>query len=177
MCLLWGPPGVGKTHTAFALANHLLDKGRNVIVATALDLMAELRGSVTHGCGQGARVAECDGLVVIDDLGAEKSTDFAIQELYRIISKREAWESLTLVTTNLSPDQIAERKGPRMVSRLASGLVRELTGPDRRLSRDVERAKGRDRWPSGTARTRRDGRAVSRMRHSSSAQTRRWCAP
>lgn len=74
-------------------------------------------------------------LVVLDDLGAEKTSEFALQSLYIIIDKRYSEMCPTIITSNLTVDEIAEKVGDRIASRIA-GMCRviELRGRDRRIS-------------------------------------------
>jgi DNA replication protein DnaC len=73
-------------------------------------------------------------LLVLDDLGAEKTSDFALQSLYIIIDKRYSEMRHTIITSNLSVDEIAGKVGDRIASRIA-GMCRviELKGRDRRI--------------------------------------------
>lgn len=81
-----------------------------------------------------SRYSWCD-LLVLDDLGAEKVTDWSRQLLYLLIDRRYRNQKQTIVTTNLTPDQLAETIDARIVSRLAEmGVVIELTGSDKRVS-------------------------------------------
>ena len=73
-------------------------------------------------------------LLILDDLGAEKTTDWALQSLYIIINKRLSEELQTIITSNLSLDELRDKIGDRIASRIA-GMCKivKLTGRDRRL--------------------------------------------
>lgn len=74
--------------------------------------------------------------LVLDDLGAEKASDWAIQMLYVLIDRREReGNNRIIITSNLSLDEIAERLSDRIASRIR-GMCRiiKFTGKDRRLS-------------------------------------------
>jgi len=76
--------------------------------------------------------------LILDDIGTEKSSEWSLQTLYVIINKRSVEpQNITIVTSNLTLNQVAEKLGDRIASRLA-GLcqVLELRGEDRRLNRD-----------------------------------------
>lgn len=74
-------------------------------------------------------------LVVLDDLGAEKTSEFALQSLYIIIDKRYSEMRPTIITSNLSVDEISEKVGDRIASRIAGMCkVIELKGKDRRIA-------------------------------------------
>jgi DNA replication protein DnaC len=72
------------------------------------------------------------GLLVLDDLGAEKGSDFLLERVYAIVNHRYSWERPTIVTTNLDLEQMGAL-WPRMASRLCSGVVVSLAGKDKRL--------------------------------------------
>lgn len=136
---LCGPAGTGKTHLAVA-AMHALPRRRGERFITVPELLVGLRNSFRDG----ERVSEIDiidryasaPLLILDDLGAEKSTEFAIQSLYIIIDRRYAGMLRTIITSNLTLDEIAEKVGDRIASRIA-GMCQVITmrGEDRRLHR------------------------------------------
>jgi DNA replication protein DnaC len=87
-----------------------------------------------------------DGSVlVLDDLGAERPTDWALEQIAYIVESRHAVDALTIVTTNYAPSQLAERLGrddpvigQRIVSRLLEGATKiELKRADLRARRAV----------------------------------------
>lgn len=81
------------------------------------------------------RILESRQLLIIDDLGAEKPSEWVAETLYRIINHRYEHELPVVITSNLSLDQLAQRLGDRTASRLAELCeVIELTGRDRRLA-------------------------------------------
>ena len=73
-------------------------------------------------------------LLILDDLGAEKTTDWALQSLYIIVNKRLSEEKQTIITSNLSLDELKEKLGDRIASRIAGMCkVMQLKGKDRRF--------------------------------------------
>lgn len=71
----------------------------------------------------------------LDDLGAEKLTDFAKQSIYFLLNEREQWGKRTFITSNYSLDDLDKLFDARISSRIAGMCkVVELTGPDRRLN-------------------------------------------
>ncbi len=82
------------------------------------------------------RVANCHYLV-IDDLGAEKPTEYVRQATYYIINHREMHELPTFITTNFSMDYLDENIDSRISSRIAGMCeIIRMEGKDRRLARD-----------------------------------------
>ena len=74
---------------------------------------------------------------MIDDLGAEKTTDFVRQTLYYIVNEREQNELPIIVTSNYTLKDLAAKFDERISSRLA-GMCKQvkLTGTDRRVKKD-----------------------------------------
>jgi len=102
-----------------------------------LDLASELRAEVMHGeLYLSRRCRMCD-LLILDDLGREKLTDFILQEFQRIVDWRYREERPIAVATNRLPEEIIERYGENTFSRWTETCeIAEVTGPDLRLGRD-----------------------------------------
>lgn len=80
------------------------------------------------------RIAGCKGLLAIDDLGAEKITEFVRQITYFIINEREQNMRRTIITSNYTLDQIDEMIDDRVSSRIIGMCeIIELKGRDRRI--------------------------------------------
>jgi DNA replication protein DnaC len=73
----------------------------------------------------------------LDDLGAEKATSWAITTLFLIIDRRIREMLPTVVTTNLTPEQIEEQLGPRVASRLSGMYCAYIDLPDYRKQKAV----------------------------------------
>lgn len=129
--LLVGAVGTGKTHAAYALANSAFDRGQLVVAVPVPDLLAALRPSGDDGT-LGARARVCD-LLVLDDLAAEKPSEWTAEQLSALIDARVREERRQVVTTNATYGELETRLGPRTMSRLTGGAtVVRFTGPDRR---------------------------------------------
>lgn len=99
---LSGGVGCGKTYAAAAIANAILDKGYRVWMVTAPALV-ELMGFETYGRTMNRlKVFE---LVVIDDLGAERGTEYAKQKIFEAIDSRKNAGLPTIITTNLDMER------------------------------------------------------------------------
>ena len=135
-----GPSGTGKTHLAVAIATHRAEAGDSVCFVTSPDLMAELRGAAAPGASAGAdplQPALAADLLVLDDLGAERFTPFADEQLTRLLGHRYDHRRPTVLTTNLSAQQLASSR-PRLASRIADQFVTSrlpISGPDYRSHR------------------------------------------
>ena len=63
------------------------------------------------------RILSCD-LLILDDLGTEMTTSFVVSALYQIVNTRLLERRSTIISTNLTPDQIAGRYSPQIASRI-----------------------------------------------------------
>ncbi len=97
--LLWGGVGTGKTFSAACIANVLLDAGVPVIMTSFVTLLGTSKGfDIDTKMIESLNQAK---LLIIDDLGAERSTDFALEKVYSIIDGRYSAGLPMILTTNL----------------------------------------------------------------------------
>lgn len=128
--ILAGAVGTGKTHAAYALGNLLVSQGHTVEAWTVHDLLEALRPS-----GDDAPGAPKVDVLLLDDLGAGKPTEWAMENLTALLDERLRQERRTIVTTNLTADQIAEAWGPRFLDRLRyQSTVVVFRGESRRVA-------------------------------------------
>lgn len=132
---LWGPIGVGKTYTIYAIRKRLEEMGITVMLRTAPELFDEIKDDFNHKDSYNMdRVLSNRGVVIIDDLGAEKPSEWVQETLYRIVNKRYEQVLPTFFTSNLELGELSERLGDRVASRIAEMCdVIKLEGEDRRL--------------------------------------------
>lgn len=132
--VLVGATGVGKSHAAVAAARVRWDRGCDVAFWPTVELLDALR----PGGPEGLLAELCQvEVLVLDDLGAEKPTDWTAERLYALINRRWLEERTTVATTNVAPDGLEPVLGSRTYSRLVgSGAVAlALSGADRRLAK------------------------------------------
>lgn len=134
LCLA-GSTGTGKTHLALAVAKVGTRQGDTVYFTTAADLIAELRAATgAMRSSDPLEPAMTAGILVLDDYGAERNTPFADEQLTRLLGHRYDRRLPTIITTNLTPDEMTATR-PRMASRLRDQAVTTLlhmTGHDYR---------------------------------------------
>lgn len=134
--LLLGPTGVGKTWQAYGAVRALISSGALVDwrVVTAPDLFASLRPGGCDNPEQEFAGYATVPVLVLDDLGSEKSSEWTEEYLCRLVNTRSEWERPTLFTSNVQPDQFGKRFGRRVTSRLIGMCTQvTMTGPDRRV--------------------------------------------
>jgi DNA replication protein DnaC len=101
-----------------------------------LDLVSELRAEIKAGELELSRRCRTCDLLVIDDLGAERATDFVREELDRIVDWRYRDRRPIAVATNLGDREIVEKYGWRAISRWTESCERvRIEGPDYRTER------------------------------------------
>lgn len=100
--MFYGDVGTGKSYIAAAIANELM-AGLHTVVMTSFPNILERALDFDSNSLDFASRAE---LLVIDDLGAERSTDFALEQMYKVIDDRYRSKRPVILTTNLSLDHM-----------------------------------------------------------------------
>ncbi|MGW3493121.1 ATP-binding protein [Streptomyces sp. NPDC001020] len=140
--LIVGTTGTGKTYQAYGAVRSLLIAGVRLRwkAVTAADLYAELRPRPGHdGERELMDLARCP-LLIIDDLGAAKSSEWTEEITMRLINRRYNAMLPTLITTNLGMADLRAHIGDRVASRLTEMTDRViLDGLDRRRALAAER--------------------------------------
>ena len=146
---LWfqGDIGTGKTSLAMLISKAALDRDRSVAIYSVPRLLADIKetyedsGSRSDYAGSShmrlfRRLCDVD-LLHLDDLGAERRTEWVLEQLYSIINERWQNERSIVVTTNITDlDELRAEVGARTVSRLAEicGDPIPIMGRDLRIA-------------------------------------------
>lgn len=119
--LLFGAPGLGKTHLSAAIAREVSEKGFSVVYDTAAHIFERFEiqkfGREEDAENDVERILNCD-LLILDDLGTEMTTAFVQSALYQIINTRLMEKKSTIISTNLSPEKLEQRYTAQTVSRI-----------------------------------------------------------
>ena len=141
--LLFGKTGLGKTHLSLAVANEFLDRGLSVVYDSAQNLinaLAEEQFSYSGNTELSDSVLESD-LLIIDDLGAEMHTSFSASCVNNVINTRLLKNKPTIISTNLTLDEIEAVYSPRVLSRIIGGYkLLGCLGDDIRQQKALEKA-------------------------------------
>jgi len=120
---LMGDVGTGKTTLAMLVSKAAVEAGRTVAIYSLPRLLSRIRRTYDADAGEQSyleffqRLTSVD-LLHVDDLGAEKRSDWVLEQLYAIVDERYESERTMVVTTNLDQAALEEQIGPRTVSRL-----------------------------------------------------------
>lgn len=138
--LLYGKTGLGKTHLSLAIAGKAVEAGYGVIYMTAQNLFNRLeREKFGRGDGENTEqsILDCD-LLIIDDLGSEFSTQLTVSALYNIVNCRGLEEKPTIISTNLTPDELKDTYSDRIASRILSAYtILQFDGADIRQLKTI----------------------------------------
>ena len=146
---IFGGVGTGKTTLAMLVSQPALEAGRSVAIYSLPRLLAELRRTFDDDAQHSYtelldRLAGVD-LLHIDDVGAEQSSPWVLEQLYAIINARYEEERSVILTTNIEQrEDLVDQIGERTVSRLQEmcDLI-PLFGDDARATYQAPRHAGR----------------------------------
>jgi DNA replication protein DnaC len=146
-----GGVGTGKTHICYALKK-FYDRagcytengfcpGKSLIVWNVVDLIHEIKSDFDRESIDKKRydseLSRTEKILILDDIGAERVTDFVEEKLYYLINNRYINMLPTIFTSNFSITELAGRIGERSASRIVEMCeIFELGGEDKRFSQN-----------------------------------------
>ena len=137
--LLIGKTGTGKTHISTAIAREIITLGYDVIYDSTQNIISDFESDkFRNGYSQyepkSEKYLECD-LLIIDDLGTEFSSQFTVACLYNLLNTRLNRGLATIISTNLSSDELTQKYEDRIYSRIVGSGCRVLVfkGKDKRI--------------------------------------------
>jgi len=104
--LFWGDVGTGKSFAAACIANAVLDRGTPVLVTNFWKMLNQLGGMYREERCQYIDDLSEYALLVIDDLGIERSTEFTLEQIYAVIDERYQSGLPIIITTNHTTDAL-----------------------------------------------------------------------
>jgi DNA replication protein DnaC len=144
---LWltGDVGTGKTSLAMIVSKAAIDCGHSVAIYSLPRLLNLIRDEI------GAENSLLDlldslssvDLLHIDDLGAQHTTPWRLEQLYSIVDARYQAGRAIIATTNLMPDELAEQMGRRILTTISEGQGRQSSQERKVVSDDSSEVVGR----------------------------------
>jgi DNA replication protein DnaC len=138
--LFVGNTGTGKTHVSTAIAKVVITKGFDVFYDSVQNIISDFEADKFKS-GYSAsyepkadKYLECD-LLIIDDLGTEFVNQFTVSCLYNLINTRQNRGLSTIISTNLTPQDLKAKYDGRIISRLLGQdyTLLQFTGKDHRI--------------------------------------------
>lgn len=136
--LLWGDVGTGKSFLAACIANALIEQGIPVLMTNFSKILNQMGGMYSEERYRYIASFSQFPLLVIDDLGIERGTEYALEQVYGVVDERYKSGLPLLITTNLTIDEIrnaADVAHARIFSRLLEMCTPvHIAGQDRRMA-------------------------------------------
>lgn len=138
---LYGEPGVGKTHTICGIAKNVILSGIDIMFFNTSDFLEKLRDEYNKPFDLDdpdrtslfRKVMDFNGVLFLDDIGAEKENEWTRERLYLIINKKYEDMKPIIFTSNCDMEILSARLGDRVASRIAGmAEILEMTGEDKR---------------------------------------------
>ncbi len=123
--LFTGAPGLGKTFLSACIARTVSENGFSVVYDSAVSVFARFEeqkfskdsGDVSVARDETRRYLGCD-LLILDDLGSELTTPFVQSALYTVVNTRLQTGKRTVISTNLTMEELRRRYSVQVASRL-----------------------------------------------------------
>ncbi len=143
----YGTVGTGKSFLSVCIAKELLDRGHSVVYFSSGGLFETLsensydyrKTDELHSLYED--LYSCD-LLIIDDLGTERTNNFVSSELFSCLNERFNRKKSTIITTNLSIKELRDRYSDRIFSRITNNyIILKMSGKDIRFLKKLSKGK------------------------------------
>ena len=138
--LFIGKTGTGKTHLSTAIAKTVIELGYEVLYDSTQNIVAafesdRFKSGYGHRESESEKYMECD-LLILDDLGTEFVNQFTVSCLYNLLNTRTNKGLSTVISTNLSHEELSKKYEDRIYSRIMgmNSTILLFVGKDHRLS-------------------------------------------
>lgn len=132
--LMIGETGRGKTHLSLGIANELIEKGFCVTYGSVPELVRRIQNEqFGRADGDTLSLVMDSDLLILDDLGAENTTDWCVSMLYEIINTRQNRRLPIVINTNLDFEKLGEKYHERLSSRMFNMKILFFSGEDNRV--------------------------------------------
>ena len=146
--LLYGNVGSGKTYIACSIANAIITEySYNVKMRNFAQILNDLqKGGFTLDRNEYIEQITSPALLILDDFGIERNTEYALEQIYNVINARYLKARPTIITTNLNFKDIEKEQEDIMLGRIYSRIIEmclplRVTGFDRRKIQSKEKLK------------------------------------
>lgn len=140
--IFYGSVGTGKSFTAACIVNQLLDRYVSAVMTSFVKILQDLQGGASREAEYIALLNRAR-LLVLDDLGAERNTDYALEKVYNVIDSRVRADKPMILTTNLTLDEMMnppDMRYKRIYDRILEKCYPvEMNGPSLRMARAADR--------------------------------------
>lgn len=127
--IITGKSGLGKTHLAASIANKLIEKGQIVLIGrltTLLDKIKETFADNTISENELIELYSNIDMIIIDDLGTERVSKWALEKLYTIIENRNENRLPIIITTRFDKNGLSKRFKEGQDEELADAVINKL---------------------------------------------------
>ena len=140
--LFWGGVGTGKTYLAACIANALIDQEIPVKMTSIPQITNHMSSLFSDDKSRFLEELTKPSLLIIDDLGAERNTEYSLEQIYAVIDSRYSSGKPMILTTNLTLEEMEnpdDRNHARIYSRVLERCVPVLTNGPNLRKRNAER--------------------------------------
>lgn len=139
--LLWGDVGTGKSFVAACIANALMEQSVPVLMTNFSKILNQMGAMYSEERYRYIASFSAFSLLIIDDLGIERNTEYALEQVYAVIDERYKSGLPVIITTNLMIDEI--RNPPDVAHARIYSRILEMCTPVRVMGSDRRVAVGK----------------------------------